>query len=136
MEGENDIFAEIRRHRGKDTEESVTIDGANGENIPNKFAEVYEELYNRENDGQTVNEVLDSINNDIGNEASIEIEKINPALIKEALKKIKANKSDPLFNISSDLLKNAPEILHVHLANIMKSFFSHGLVSNFFSWQN
>ena len=131
LEGENDIFAEIRRHRGKDTEESVTIDGANGENIPNKFADVYEELYNRENDGQTVNEVLDSINNDIGNEASIEIEKINPALIKEALKKIKVNKSDPLFNISSDLLKNAPEILHVHLANIMKSFFSHGHVSKF-----
>ena len=126
LEGENDIFAEIRRHRGKDTEESVTIDGANGENIPNKFAEVYEELYNRENDGQTVNEVLDSINNDIGNEASIEIEKINPALIKEALKKIKANKGDSLFNISSDLFKNAPEILHVHLANIMKSSFSHG----------
>ena len=33
-----------KRHRGKDTDESVTIDG---ENIPNKFTEVYEELYNK-----------------------------------------------------------------------------------------
>ena len=50
LEGENDIFAEIKRQRGNETEESVTIDGAVGGNIPDKFADVYEELFNREND--------------------------------------------------------------------------------------
>ena len=50
LDGENDLFAEIKRQRGKDVEESVTIDGAEGESIPNEFANVYEELFNREND--------------------------------------------------------------------------------------
>ena len=46
-------------------------------------------------------------------------------------RKLIENRDDPLFNISSDLLKNAPEILRVHLANIVKSFFIHGHFSNF-----
>ena len=131
LEGENDIFAEIKRQRGKETEESVTIDGADGANIPNKFADVYEELYNRENDRNNLEEILNNINNNIGNEANIEIEKINPALIKEALKKIKSNKSDPLYDFSSDFLKSAPDILYDHLATIIRSFLVHGHVSNF-----
>ena len=94
----------------------MTIDGAVGEDIPNKFADVYEELYNRENDRNDLEEITNSINNNIGDEAYIEIEKINPALRKEALKRIKANKSDPLFEFSSDFLKNAPEILYDHLS--------------------
>ena len=131
LEGENDIFAEIKRQRGNETEESVTIDGAVGGNIPDKFADVYEELFNRENDRENVEEILSTINNNIGDEAHIEIDKINPALIREALKKIKSNKSDPLYEFSSDFLKNAPDILYVHLANIIRSFLVHGHVSNF-----
>ena len=92
---------------------------------------MYEELFNREKDRENIEEILSTINNNIGDEAHIEIEKINPALIREAMKKIKSNKSDPLFEFSSDFLKNAPDILYVHLANIIRSFLVHGHVSNF-----
>ena len=47
LDGENDLFAEIKRSRGKEATECVTIDGADGESIANKFAELYEALYNR-----------------------------------------------------------------------------------------
>ena len=126
-----DLFKEIKRHRGKETEELVTIDGATGNDIPNKFAEVYEELYNREEDKENLEELLQNINARIGNESHIQINKVNPNLIKEALDKIKSNKSDPLLDFSSDFLKNAPEILYVHLSDIIRSFLIHGHVSNF-----
>ena len=131
LDGENDLFAEIKRSRGKEATECVTIDGANGESIPNKFAEVYEELYNRENYRNEMEEFLTTINAEIGNEPKVEIDRINPNLIKEALKNIKPNKSDSVCDFSSDFLKNAPEILFVHLAAMIRAFFIHGHVSSF-----
>ena len=131
LESDMDLFKEIKRHRGKETEELVTIDGATGKDIPNKFAEVYEELYNREEDKENLEELLQNINARIGNESHIQINKVNPSLIKEALDKIKSNKSDPLLDFSSDFLKNAPEILYVHLSDIIRSFLIHGHFSNF-----
>ena len=89
----------------------------------NEFANVYEEIFNREKDENNLKELLNSINSDIGNDAQVEIERIDSNLIKEALKKIKPNKSDPLCDFSSDFLKNAPEMLYVHLAAIIRAFF-------------
>jgi hypothetical protein len=76
-------------------------------------------------------ELLTSINVEIGNEAQVEIDRINPTLIKEALKNIKPNKSDPVCDFSSDFLNNAPGILFVHLAAMIRAFFTHGHVSSF-----
>ena len=58
-----------------------------------------------------------------------EIDKINSVLIKEALDRIKPNKSDPIFDFTSDFLKNGPDILHEQLALVLKSFFIHGHVT-------
>ena len=129
LDDNNDLFKEIKRQRGPDTSENVTIDGASGDNIPNKFAEVYEELYNRENDEESVSAMLDSINIKLGEDSFEEIDKINSNLIKEAVKNIQASKSDPNYEFTSDFLKHAPDILYEHLARIIKSFLIHGHVT-------
>ena len=54
----------------------------------------------------------------------------NSFVIKEAMDKIKPNKSDPLFDFSSDCLKNAPGILYDQLADLLKSFLVHSHVPN------
>ena len=53
------------------------------------------------------------------------------ACIKGAVKKLKPSKNDPLFVLSSECLKNAPDDLFHHLAKIIRSFIYHGHVSSF-----
>ena len=43
--------------------------------------------------------------------------------------KVKANKSDSIYDFSSDFLKHGPDILHEHLANVIKAFAIHGHVT-------
>ena len=116
LDTDTDLFAEIKRQRSNDNEDVVTIDGASGSDIPNKFANVYKELFNRCKDEEKVEAIKKDIESKINQDDLSEINKINSATIKEALEKIKSNKSDPLYEFSSDFLKNAPDIHHVHLA--------------------
>ena len=119
IENDNDIFDEIKRLRKCDVTEDITIDGVAGDGIPNKFAEVYQELFNREKDQDTIAEISVDIEEGIGQNAFDEIDKINFRTIREALGKIKPNKSDPVWNFSSDFLKEGPDILIFHLEKMI-----------------
>ena len=70
------------------------------------------------------------INNKIKLDDMEAIEKINSVVIKEAIDKIKSNKSDPLYEFSSDLIKHAPDILYEQLALVIRSFVSHAHVTS------
>ena len=129
LENDTDLFAEIRKQRSNPNQEDVTIDGAEGNEIPNKFAEIYSELFNREDDEESVESIHTSINHTINADSMAEVMKINSEIVKEAMKKIKPNKSDPIFDFTSDFLKNAPEVLFEHLALILRSFMVHGHVT-------
>ena len=132
LDNDADLFAEIKRQRFNDNEDDVTIDGSSGSDIPDKFAEVYRELFNRCNDEEKIEELKNNINRRIGQNDLGEIDKINSSLIKEALDKIKSKKSDPLYDFSSDFLKNAPDVLHEHLAIVIKAFVTHAHVQKIF----
>ena len=69
------------------------------------------------------------INQEICNDDFIEVDRINSNTIKDALDKIKSNKSDSNYDFSSDFLKNGPDILHDHLAIMLKAFAIHGHVT-------
>ena len=58
------------------TEDGVTIDGASGQEIPGKFAEVYSELFNRESDDDEVMKISESIENKIDEESWKEFRKL------------------------------------------------------------
>ena len=129
VENDKDLFAEIRKQRSNDNHEDVTIDGAAGKDIPNKFAGIYKELFNREEDDANIELLSRVIDSDMNEEAKVEIEKINSEKVKEAMNKIKPNKSDPIYDFSSDFLINAPDILFEQLALILNSFVIHGHVT-------
>ena len=129
LDTDTDLFAEIKRQRANFNEDDVTIDGSSGRDIPNKFADVYKELFNRCNDEEKIKDMKNDIEGRIDQSDLREIDKINSTVIKEALDKIKSNKSDPLFDFSSDFLKNAPELLHEHLAIVIKAFVTHAHVT-------
>ena len=48
-----------------------------------------------------------------------------------AVKKLKSSKNDLIYLISSDCLKNAPEVLFIHLSKIIRCFIYHAHVSKF-----
>ena len=49
-------------------------------------------------------------------------------MVKIALARMKCNKSDSLFDFQSDCLINGPPELAQHLVNLLKTFFTHGIV--------
>ena len=65
----------------------------------------------------------------IGEQSANEVEKVTPELVKEAVKHIKSDKSDPVYDFTSDCIKKAPNVLYSHLSDIIKSFLIHSHVS-------
>ena len=82
------------------------------------------------NDDEKIAEMKVKLNTSISQADWVEIEKINSVTIKDAIDKIKSNKSDPLHDFSSDFLKHAPDILYEQLAVVIRSFVSHGHVTS------
>jgi hypothetical protein len=130
FESDADLLEEIKKQRSDCKDDDVTIDGASGKDIPNEFAKVYKELFNREQDEIEVNSILNKLNLDITAESLQIVDKINTVTIKEALDKIKPKKSDPTWDFSSDFLKRGPDLLWKHLELMIRSFLIHGHVSN------
>ena len=129
LEGDVDLFKEIKKQRSNPNDDDITIDGATGDSIPGKFAEVYNELYNKGSDEEKVAEVENNIRNSMMFSEIQEADKINSIVVTEAMEKIKSNKTDPLYEFSSDFLKNAPDLLYDHLAIVIKAFVIHGHVT-------
>ena len=107
----------------KSWDKTNNIDGKD-ENIPQYFANKYENLYNSVDDINNLLIVEESISQRIKNTDICEVLKIT--LVKEASKKHKPDKSDPISEIFSDYLINAPDILFQHLSDVMKTYIAHG----------
>ena len=127
LEGKSNIFQEIKNMRGKTSRISSRIDGHVGStNIADHFSEMYGNLYNKSNLGEDFNDMVENIKAEISDESIFEVDKIDVNLIKTALQNMKAGKTDVIFDFSSDLLINGPEILLEHIVNLFKTFLIHG----------
>ena len=127
------IFNEIKKFRGTSSSFSSRIDNEVGQkNIASHFANIYSDLYNRVDLGIKLENVSDGINAKItGDSAAAQIDRVNETSVGEALKLMKANKQDALFDIVSDCFINGPPELLTHLTNLLKLFISHGSVPFF-----
>ena len=86
-------------------------------------------MFNREKDQDIIDDIFVDIEARLGQHAHDEINKINFRNIKEALGRIKPSKSDPVWNFSSDFLKEGPDILLFHLEKMLKCSLVHCHVS-------
>ena len=127
-DSDTDIFKEIKKMRKSKSIVANKIDDKT-ENIEEHFASIYSSLYNSVDDYDKLLKVAEDIENKIDDKSIDEVERVTPELVKEAIKHIKPNKSDPVCDFSSDCLKNAPGSLFTHLASIIKSFLVHSHVS-------
>ena len=127
-DSDTDIFKEIKKMRKSKSIVANKIDDKT-ENIEEHFASIYSSLYNSVDDYDKLLKVAEDIENKLDDKSIDEVERVTPELVKEAIKHIKPNKSDPVCDFSSDCLKNAPGSSFTHLASIIKSFLVHSHVS-------
>ena len=104
------------------------IDG-NSVNTETYFAKLYGELYDSVKDRDRLISVKQFLSKIVDPSSLKDIVKITPALIKETVARIKNNKSDPVFDFTSNCLKNAPSILFDELSSLFRYYLIHGHIS-------
>ena len=122
------LFAEIKKIRKAKPVSTNKIDNKT-EKIEEHFAGIYSKLYNSVDDQENLKKIADEIESKINQNSAKEVDKVTKDLIGEAIKKVKPDKSDPVFDYSSDCLKNAPEILLEHIITIIRCFLIHSHIS-------
>ena len=141
INGGVNIFAKIKKYRGTGASCSSRIDDQVGSsNISNHFAEIYSDLYNSVEHDEQFDQLCEQIDLSVGNQSLVQVDRITEELVRQALKKMKGNKADALFEMQSDCLINGPPQLVTPLTNILKTFVTRihsflylGLLSSSFS---
>ena len=129
LNGESDIFVEIKKLRRLGNDSATSIDGVT-DKVEEHFAKIYKNLYNSVDDVENLQVLYKTIEKKITAHSATDVEKVTPDIVKEAVSHLKKGKSDPLFSFTSDCLKNGPENLYRNLSVIIKSFLYHGHVSH------
>ena len=81
--------------------------------------------------GPDLTELGHDISAAIGAHSLVDVDRVTVELVRKALKKMKNEKNDAMFDMQSDCLTNGPDTLIVHLTNLLKTFIVHGTVPYF-----
>ena len=133
MTGDADLLTEMINIRigGKSQSELPdTIAGANGEEICEKFQEVYSTLYNCAGTKDSMEELKEKIASLICCEDLEEVDKMTGSVVKEAVTKMKPRKGDVSEGFTSDCLLNGPDTLFEQLSAVFRSWLVHGKVTS------
>ena len=124
-----DIFTEIRKMRMSCPTIASAIDGESHD-VPNHFANIYSDLYNSVKDQGEFKDLQLAVNKQIDISSVIEVNKVTPSLVAEAVSHLRSCKSDPVFKFCSGCIKNAPLLFYEHLASLFRSYLMHGHISS------
>ena len=124
----HDIFKEVKKLRQSTSTVASVIDG-HSTKIEDHFSSIYKTLYNSVDDQNDVTDLYSQINDTICQDDLIDVKRVTPAKVKEAVNHLNNNKTDPVYDFSSDCLKNGPDILYDHLSKILQAFLIHSHVS-------
>ena len=130
MKGDTDLLQEMKGVRsgqaGRD-ELPETVEGADGEEeIVDKFCTVYSTLYNCADTKPGMEELKEKINEMIKPEDIEEVHKVTSDAVNNAVKQMKARKSDISGGYTSDASLIAPDTMFEHLATVFRSWLVHG----------
>ena len=108
-----------------------SVGGAEGEQgIAELFRESYEALYNSAPSFNEMTDLKEKLEDMIDLSAGQDIARVTGSVVKEAISKLKPSKANVSGSYVSDRLKNAPDLLYEHLANIFRSWLCHGSVTS------
>ena len=72
-----------------------------------------------------MDDITEYVDANINHAELYEVNKVTPKIIREAVKNLKDDKSDPMFTYSSDCIKNGTERLFELLALAIQAFLIH-----------
>ena len=127
-EGSSDIFNVVKKLRKSAPSVASVIDGKSSK-VENHFSSIYQSLYNSVNDQDEVDNILKNVHENICQDDIKDVRKVTPSIVKEAVAHLQNGKSDPVYDFSSDSLKNAPDCLYRHLSIILQLLLTHSHVS-------
>ena len=131
--GDVDLLKEMKKIKGgKKTNVNLPecVEDAMGQDeIVEKFKEVYSALYNSAESSIAMEEIKNRIKEMVGQDSIKEVEKVTGKVVRMAVQKMKAGKSDISGSFSSDALLHSPDILFDSIAEVFRSFLVHGTVS-------
>ena len=134
MEGDIQLLKEMKTIKkgcnAGNSELPDMVGGAEGEQgIAEMFKQSYDTLYNSAPSGAEMTEIKAMLEGLIGVSAGQDVAKVTGIVVKEAVSKLKPNKTDVSGSYVSDALKNAPDLLYDHLATVFRSWLCHGTVT-------
>ena len=104
---------------------SNTVDGKNGADIPEVFAERYTNLFNEATDKKEVEKCKEELEKDIRKLKHTDCDIINECVLKEAINKIAADKTDPFSSIYSNHFHLGSETSVSFLTILIRAMVSH-----------
>lgn len=129
LENQNNLFDEIKRRRKCKPSTTTIIDG-HTKDIPSYLSKKYKELYNNSPEENEIRSLERQVNSTLTDSSMRCVDQISWMNVKACSMKLKSKKTDPFFNISSDSLREAPDVFYEILTLIFKSYISHGHVSS------
>ena len=130
LNGDGDLFVEIKKMRKTKTVVAYKIDGVT-QDIPSHFSNIYSDLFNSVKDSEEVKVISDDVNKKITVESNTDVNKVTTEEVKKAAAALKPGKGDPVFSFSSDCLKVESETLSEYTAVIIRSFLLHNYIPQF-----
>ena len=91
-----------------------------------KFRDVYNDLYNSAESSEACDEIKARLQQIIGQNSMLEVDKITAEVVKQAVCNMKSGKADVSDSYSSDLLLHSPDCVFDELAAVFRSFLVHG----------
>ena len=125
----HNFFKDVKKFKGQSTSYSKTINGkCTPENIAEEFAREYQTLYNS---CKYDNDVLNSFKTDLDvclrqSMSNVQDVTISIVDIKSAIKLIKKNKSDGVYDFMSDNFIYGTDSLFMHLSRLLSMCLLHG----------
>ena len=126
----DDLFAAIRKSRKEKNKLTSNINGKTGAGGAEVFADRYKELFNSVEDEDEVKKVRDKMNDMIADDEEKALNMITEDIVREAINRLKNEKTDPYSDLTTDFFKNAPDILISALVSLYRSCAIHEYIPN------
>ena len=124
------MFGELNKIKKSGQAGPSKMDGkSNPDEIADHFGEIYKNIYNREGSDEPLKKFFDKISGECSAADIDVLNKVDASLIKRLVKeKLKCNKTDPEFDLTTDALKHSPDSLYSNIASMVRSMLIYGHV--------
>ena len=99
INGEGDIFHELKKLRMVSRTVSKTMDGAE-EDVSEHFANIYERIYNSVDDKEEMSGMYSRVNKSIDTTSLSDVDLVTNDTVREAPMNLTSNRNDPIFDLT------------------------------------